>query len=207
MSKMSPNNSVDQVSKQLDLSQIQHFLNARSEFDRLQTLMPDTRTYQLENLAQFSLDPSATSSEDFEFDKHRAAYRFWAEKRGIADLPATSMIDPFQLREALGSLILLEPNAEFSDFHCRLYGSLIVLEIGDDMTGRWVSEHEPAMARCFIDQYAAAAELRSPVYSEHQYSPKLNLVNVCARLILPFAGDDNRVNRIMVCLVPVKKSI
>lgn len=193
------------MANQPNLSQVRYFSNARPELDRLHSLIPDSTVYQLENLAHFSLDPTATEIGNFTSGEHRAAYEFWLENRGASDLPAAGVIDPIELREALGSLILLEPNGDFSDFRNRLFGSTLAQEIGDDMTGRWVSEYEPAMARCYIDQYVAAAKLRAPLYSEHQYVPKPGRINVCSRLFLPFVDDKSQVNRIMVCVVPVRQ--
>jgi hypothetical protein len=155
-----------------------------------------------EAFAHMSLAPDDLAIADFALEQHRITLQHWLAARGEAALPPAAAIDPFALRKALGYLLILEPNAAFDDFRYRLYGSQIVEWYKRDMTGRWVSEFPSRAAAVYGQQYRALRLLRRPIYCEHDASPDVSAMVRWCRLILPYAGEDGEIARILVSNVP-----
>jgi hypothetical protein len=149
-----------------------------------------------------SLAPDDLRIADFALEQHRITLQNWLDARGGAALPPAAAIDPFVLRKALGYLLILEPNAAFDDFRYRLYGSQIVEWYKRDMTGRWVSEFPSRAATVYGQQYRALRLLRRPLYAEHDASPDVSAMVRWCRLVLPYAGEDGTIARILVSNVP-----
>ena len=164
--------------------------------------MPAACEGQLENFVHASFAAGDATLEDFALPQHRCVYAHWLAHRGAADLPPTSSIDPLELREALGYINLLEPEPGFGDFRYRLVGSSIFEIVKHDLAGTLVSDLSLARATVFGAQFRALRTLRRPIYSEHDAPPDVSLITRWCRLILPYAGADSAITRILVVNVP-----
>lgn len=159
-----------------------------------------------EGFAHMSFAPDEVAVGDFALEPHRIAFQSWLDCRAGAALPPAASIDPFVLRKALGYLLILEPIAAFADFRYRLYGSQIAEWYKRDMTGRCVSEFPSRAASVYGQEYRALRVLRRPIYAEHDASPDVSAMVRWSRLVLPYAGEDGSITRILVGNVPCARN-
>lgn len=132
----------------------------------------------------------------------RLLSRYWKSRLRGSELPLSSGIDPLDLVPALGYLMLLEPNADASDFRYRLYGSRIVEYAKVDMTGKHVRDiPAPLVAAYFVATYRATAQRREMLYAHHRTHHDIQTAE-WDRLILPFVDDRGVVDRLLVGNVP-----
>lgn len=175
--------------------------------DQLPSRDPAPVDHGLLRAAQLSIPPDRLSTAMFEHPAHRAAVEYWtAERQRSGGIPAIASFDPLRVRAALGDLMLLEANADGSDFRYRVYGSRIAQYSGFDWTGRLVSElHEPVRS-AFLFQYRAACDLQVAIYSEHDAPPQISHVVRWCRLVLPLAATDGRIGRLVVVNVGIRRA-
>lgn len=140
-------------------------------------------------------DPSAgamgSASQDFLVD-------YWKRGRGARRWPPESLIDPIDLRPALGNLLVCEPLEDLSDFRIRLYGSRLALDMGRDLTGSHVSDVDPNshITTFYLACYRAVVLRGAPLFTRHIPSAKSYAAEI-KRLLLPF-GPEGGVNRVLV---------
>lgn len=128
--------------------------------------------------------------------------RFWREQGGPARLPPSTAIDPLALGPALGYLMLLEPIDGGADFLYRLYGTIVAEYAGIEMTGKRVWDvPAPLVAAYFVATYRAVLAERRPLFAHHATHHDIQIAQ-WDRLILPFAGADGGVDRLLVGNVP-----
>jgi hypothetical protein len=121
-----------------------------------------------------------------------------------APVPPVGAIDPSALRFILGWLMIIEPLDDGVDFKYRLYGSAIAATTGRDLTGCKVSDSFPMFAAWTMRVYRATLANRHPVLTRH--SPRrLVPIDQWERLILPYAGADGAIGRLLVGAVIVGK--
>jgi hypothetical protein len=68
-------------------------------------------------------------------------HTYWDSRRAGRPYPARDEIDPLDLRFILGSLILVDVEAEPRRYRYRLFGSDIARRQGFDMTGKYLEQH------------------------------------------------------------------
>lgn len=128
--------------------------------------------------------------------------RYWRDQRGDCCPPPSRIIDPLDLGPALGYLMLLEPLHGGTDFLYRLYGTVVAEYAGIEMTGKRVWEvPAPLVAAYFVATYRAVLAERRPLFAHHATHHDIQIAQ-WDRLILPFTGDDGRVDRLLVGNVP-----
>lgn len=154
-----------------------------------------------------SFDHAATDKSVFVTPEHQALYSYWSDLPRQDDLPATADLDPLGFREALGAVVLVEPNDDASDFRYRLFGTRMVEILGRDLTGTWNSDHPIAPSEVFAKQYLAAITLRRCLYSENDAADEVSQTIRWCRLIMPMVGPDNASNRLVVGTVPMRRKI
>lgn len=140
---------------------------------------------------------------DFSQGPLKFLLRHWRQLRGEAPAPNQNLIDPLDLREALGHIMILDAIDDGADFRYRVYGTKIAARTGFDMTGKRVSEltSSPVMAVFFGAAYRAVRLRCEPLMTVH--SPPLEVsVMKWTRLILPLLNDDGRVERLLVGNMP-----
>ena len=129
--------------------------------------------------------------------------RHWNGLRAGSAAPNQQLIDPLDMADALGYLMILDAIDEGSDFRYRLYGSKIAARTGFDMTGKRVSElaSSPVMAVFFGAAYRAVRVRREPLITVH--SPPLEISAMkWTRLILPLLNTAGEVERLLVGNMP-----
>ncbi len=133
----------------------------------------------------------------------RSVLQFWLELPKVDGIPNIVKVEPEQVREALGYLILLDTDEENDDFRYSLYGSRIAEVTGFDMTGKsiWSIATSQSVQIFFAGCYMAALRLRCPIYTIHE-SPPFISVSLWHRIILPL-GLNGAVSRFLVCNLPI----
>lgn len=129
--------------------------------------------------------------------------RYWDFLRGCENLPRHGQIDPLDMQEALGFLMLLEVVDGGADYRYRLYGSKVADRSGVDMTGRRLSsfEIEPLTKRFFIAGYRAVIRRREPLATVHVHAPQI-AISSTMRLILPLCDEAGAISRLLVGNIP-----
>jgi len=89
---------------------------------------------------RLELDPSLTSMPKALVDFKA----YWDRKRGDRLMPAREDIDPLDLREHLGWILITEVVGETRRFRYRLVGSEIAKRLGRDSTNKYLDELYPA---------------------------------------------------------------
>lgn len=178
------------------------------EFDRLRERMPDPDVYGFERQEYISIPADLIDPVLFRHPAHASLAAYWATERDRnGGIPLSERFDPSRVVPALGFLLMLEPNADASDFRYRLYGTEVASHHGRDMTGQWLSAFNPPGPIVFGTQYRAVVECRVAVYAEHDADIKVSYCTRWCRLALPMAGPDDRIDRVVVCNVPIRRTI
>ena len=100
----------------------EHVLEQQGEMHRLEK-------------AYASVDPQELSCPT-----HKAVHAYWNEKRGSRSMPARADINPVELREHLGWIMMVEVLPEMADFRYRLIGTKVTRYFVKNSTGLTVSE-------------------------------------------------------------------
>ena len=123
---------------------------------------------------------------------------------GGSRLPHHRQIDPFDLRPALGYVLLLDVIENGRDFRYRLFGSTLVNVSGFDMTGKllsenpmssYVTEFSLAVGRAAVRRRESIYTLRRPVGTKE--------TSAWERLVLPLVDESDNVARLMVISTPL----
>ncbi len=131
----------------------------------------------------------------------------WQRLKGEHRYPLASLIDPLEMRPALGYITLLAPIDGGRDFRFRLFGTVIAAACEFDMTGDMLSslplrvhvaEYELALHR-------AALARGEPVYTWH-IPPSSASSAIWHRLVLPFGNERGEIVRLMTGIVPVPRA-
>ncbi len=128
---------------------------------------------------------------------------YWNALRGDQDLPRHTQIDPLDMQDALGFIMLLDVMDDGRDFRYRLYGSKVADRSRIDMTGKLLSEFEiaPLTRGFFIAGYRAVINRRLPLLTEHHHTPDIAITST-TRLVLPLADGGGAVSRMLVGNMP-----
>lgn len=116
--------------------------------------------------------------------------------------PHLRLIDPLEMREALGFVALIDVVEGGRDFAYRVYGTRIVERYGADLTGRRVSETDNGSyaAAFLVALYRAVLQRAEPVFSEHYPSPRSSTAK-WSRVLLPLVGDSGGIERFLAGIV------
>lgn len=175
-----------------------HYSGPISDKDPLRTMIPDASAYGFDEISYCTLNSQSIQSRNFDLVEHRCLWNYWKKMKGICEIPIFSHIDPLDFSSALGHVMMVEPNADHTDYKFRVYGSKIVNISGRDMTGKWVSELPAAQSSILQAQYVALHNIRKPLYSEHlTYIIATHATQWC-RLILPMESALGKMDRILV---------
>jgi hypothetical protein len=147
------------------------------------------------------------SLEQLRSEPPRHVLAHWSSLAAGHRLPGYRDVDPVDLRPALGYVLLLDVIEGGQDFRYRLFGSAIGSVSGFDMTGKRLSEH-PASA--YVTEFSlavgrAAVRRREPIYTVRRPVGAQD-TNLWERLVLPLAGEDDSVARLIVVATPLDRS-
>jgi hypothetical protein len=81
------------------------------------------------------IDPATLANPTLAFLKS-----YWEGKRNGRAMPSRADIDPIEMREHLGWIILADVLADYEDFRFRLVGTRVTDYFGRDITGKTLSE-------------------------------------------------------------------
>jgi hypothetical protein len=143
----------------------------------------------------------------FEDGPLRFLLGLWRRRSAGGRLPLSRDIDAVELWPALGYVMLLEPIDDGADFRYRVYGTIIAEHSGIEMTGKQVWDvPAPLVAVYFLATYRAVYRARRPLYAHHTTHHDIQIAD-WSRIILPFADDHGRVDRLLVGNLPSLRSL
>jgi hypothetical protein len=128
----------------------------------------------------------------------------WRSLACTPELPHLRQISPFDMRPALGHIMLLDAIDGGRDFRYRLYGTILAKISRLDMTGRLLSEHPAStyVVELALALYRAALQRRQPVYSMRTPTGALETA-AWQRVVLPLIDDAGTAVRLLVGTVAV----
>lgn len=130
----------------------------------------------------------------------RFLIEYWDQLRGSESLPQASAVSPFDLKPALGHIVLIDVLDDGWNGRFRLYGTKVAETYGRDMTGRLLSDIDGGnYASVFFRALYRAACLRKTSSYTHHFPPAHVAVESWQRLALPLAGPDGEVARFLAC--------
>lgn len=134
-------------------------------------------------------------------------FDYWQQRCDGDHLPGRRHIDPLDMAEWLGNLLLMEVTADGS-YRYRLYGSGFVQEFGREMTGRTIADLPTEQQGLIRAEYEQARVSRQP--SARVYSAEFDIASLIRlgreirkqasweRLVLPLANDGTHVDMLLV---------
>ncbi len=125
-------------------------------------------------------------------DRHprlRRLHDYWQDKRGDADLPRKVAIDPTEIPELLGNIVLFEVVGGGADFRCRVIGDVIEEIAQRSLTGALTSRgrtpvFDPAFERRLRQVVARAV----PMFWTRRQQLRSAGDLIFDTLLLPLAG-------------------
>ena len=137
------------------------------------------------------------------FDIHeprlRSLYGYWQAKKHGDDLPARADIDPLEMKEWLGNLMLIEFHGDVSDYQIRLDGTNLEHYYGAPRTGGGVETLTSMEERkLLLTQYKTVLDEKCPAYYEAEFTNSDGVFSRQAKLILPLSADKQRVDMVLV---------
>lgn len=149
------------------------------------------------------LDPPANAVEHRML---RFLLDYWNTLPRAVDLPGAASIDPVEMRQVLGYILLLDVLPSGDDFVYRLYGSGIAGIGGQDWTGWSVAamgqKTGSNYGRFYRSVYRASLIARRPIFTEH-FSPRFLAARSWQRIVLPLVDAEGAVVRFLCGNVPV----
>jgi hypothetical protein len=125
-------------------------------------------------------------------------FHYWHGKCQGRMMPARRDIDPIEMRQWLGNLLLVEFPSDPMQYRIRLDGVNLVQFYSSSREGKGVeamtSEEE---RRIVLPQYMTVLENRQPAYYETQFVTSEGIVTSQRKLLLPLSEDDQRVNMVL----------
>jgi hypothetical protein len=125
-------------------------------------------------------------------------YDYWSGKRGDRAMPARADIDPLEMREWLGNLVLVEFFGSVEKYRVRVDGTNLIVHGGGDRTGKGseilTSDEERALV---MSQYRPVFEHGQTAYFESQFTNSQGRFLREQKLLLPLANDGVAVNMVL----------
>ena len=105
------------------------------------------------------IDPRTLANPTLSFLKS-----YWESKRNGRAMPSRADIDPLEMRDHLGWIILADVLTDYEDFRFRLVGTRVTNYFGRDITGKTLSEsyasYGPAALKMALAVYRKVARDR-----------------------------------------------
>jgi hypothetical protein len=130
----------------------------------------------------------------------------WTGFRGDKKLPARSAFDPFVLKKWLSQIAIVELVADPPRLRVRLAGTAINRYVGADLTGKFLDEVLPTIARSdrvsrCLEIYERAMHSRTPQHDSLPLAPRETTAVTLHRLVLPCGADGEVVDSFVVAMV------
>lgn len=133
----------------------------------------------------------------------RFIIEYWDRLRDQANdrnVPPADAVSPFDLKPALGHVVLIDVLEDGWDGRFRVYGTKVAETYGRDMTGKRISEIDGGnYVSVFFRALYRAAWLRQKPFFTHHFPPPHVAVESWQRIALPLAGADGRIARFLAC--------
>lgn len=143
-------------------------------------------------------------STDMERPEFRFLLDYWQTLKAGSGLPSADRLTPFDIRPALGHVVLVDALDDGRNGRFRLFGTRVAQRSGADLTGRRVDEFDGGsyLARFAQALFRAVFVRREPVFAAYQPSASVS-ATAWQWLILPLAGPDGAVvTRYLIGMMP-----
>jgi len=142
---------------------------------------------------------SAFDEADIRDERLQRLYAYWRSKAGTRRMPARKDLDPLEMKEWLGNLLLLEfPTGKFIEFRYRLEGTNIEEFYDARRTGRGVEAMTAESERkSVLPQWEAVFDQACPAYYETDIWSSEGKLARQIKLLLPLSDDGEHVNMIL----------
>jgi len=133
--------------------------------------------------------------------KFRDLLAYWERKRGARAMPRRADIDPLELKDHLGSLVIVEVLPGPRRFRFRLVGTRVVEAYGRDSTGKTVEEvfATDRVGREFLlELFGAVVERRVVVRASGPIRPAHQMLRHSDALLLPLDTGEGSVGMILI---------
>jgi len=141
------------------------------------------------------------SEADIRDARLKGLYAYWKGKAGARRMPARKDLDPIEMKEWLGNLMLVEfPTGKFIEYRYRLEGTNIEEFYGYDArrTGRGVETMTAESERkSVLPQWEAVFDQGRPAYHESDIWSSEGKLARQIKLLLPLSDDGEHVNMIL----------
>jgi len=143
-------------------------------------------------------------ADDLRFEAETTVLRYWQSLDKVHGVAQSTVVDPYAVRAALGSIMLLDVINGGETFYYSLYGSRIADNSGFDMTHKRLSDLPTIqpIQTFFLACYRAVVQSRRPLFTIHA-APENIMIGCWRRLLLPM-GRDGTVTRILVSNMAVR---
>lgn len=143
-------------------------------------------------------------SKNIDATNLRALFDYWQSKCGQGRLPTRADLSPADIPRLLPYLYMLDVETDPLRFRFRLVGTRVCDWLGHDATGFYVDDpRQGDLDGGMTEIYRQVTESRVPRYV-HRVIPELgSFAHVFDRLILPLAGPDGTVVK-LICGVRVR---
>lgn len=139
---------------------------------------------------------------------------YWRACAEAPGLPSRAAIDPLEMKEWLGNLLLIDVD-EAGGFRYRLYGTQFVAEFGCEMTGRPIDVLPTEYRDLLRSEYETACATRAP--TARRYTARFDWLLpggephgarlvTWERLVLPLARDGRTVDMLLVGAYPIAEA-
>lgn len=129
----------------------------------------------------------------------KSLYGYWSDKKGARCLPGRKDIDPLEMKDWLGNLMLIEFPGDITTYRIRLDGTNLEHYYGSRRTGGGIETLTSDEERDLImQQYRPVIEEKRPCYIESDFINSDGVFSRQAKLILPLSTDGDRVDMVLV---------
>lgn len=134
----------------------------------------------------------------FQSPKPLELLRYWGEKRGARAMPSRADINPLDMREHMGDLILIDVEHAPLRLRYRLIGTNITTAMDRDSTGKYYDEiYSPELLSLIHERFNWILEHKAPLRTHGQaFYPDKNFYNY-ESLNLPLSDDGETVNMVL----------
>src|SRR6185369_811735 len=138
-------------------------------------------------------------------DKLKSLEAYWRSKMIGDALPVWRDIDPWEMRNFLPHVFLIEITQNPLRFWFRLVGREVAQGYGKDMTGRYVDEIDlNDVQQDILDAYKLAVREARPVRSVCDYVKQDGRRLYYERLLLPLSADGKTIDMLLAGAVVLK---
>jgi hypothetical protein len=124
-------------------------------------------------------------------------YRLWDAKRAGRRAPARRDLPLEELKPWLGHLLVIDVIDGGADFLYRVYGTAIGAFFGNDLTGKRLSEVDPATQETVGKEYREVVATGLPTYAVR--APRtFREHTLIARANLPLSHDGHAVDQLLI---------